>query len=68
MEQRPTNIPIFNQTDKEVIAEYVEIMVPVARRVDMLLDEKNAYTGVLLPNLYLLKDNLEGMQREAEKN
>lgn len=67
MEQKPKNIQVFSQIDKEVIAEYVEIMTPVAKRLDMLQDEKNAYTGVLLPNLYLLRDDLEGMQREAEK-
>src|ERR1700755_3565915 len=57
LEQKPC-LPIFNETDKEVIAEYIEVMTPIAVRLDMLLDEKNAYAGVLLPNLFLLRDNL----------
>src|SRR5678815_2513796 len=33
----------------------------------MLQEEKNAYAGVLLPNLFLLKDKIGEMQREVEK-
>src|ERR1700755_3634881 len=65
MEQKPC-LPIFNKTDKEVVAEYIEIMTPIAVRMDMLQDEKNACVGVLLPNLFLLKDNLVEMQREVQ--
>ena len=65
-EQKPC-LPIFKKTDKEVIAEYIEIMTPIAVRMDMLQDEKNACVGVLLPNLFLLKDNLVEMQREMQK-
>ena len=55
-------LPIFNKTDKEVIAEYIEIMTPIAVRLDMLQDEKDAYVRVLLPKLFLLKE----MQRGAK--
>src|ERR1700755_3106275 len=47
MEQKP-GLPIFNKTDKEVIAKYIEIMTPIAVRMDMLQDEKNGCVGVLL--------------------
>ena len=53
MEQKPC-LPVFNKTDKEVITEYIEIMMPIAVRLDMLKDEKNACVGVLLFNLFLL--------------
>ena len=66
IEQKPC-LPIFNKTDKEVIAEYIEVMTPIAVRLDMLQDEKNAYAGVLLPNFFLLKDNLVELQREVKK-
>ncbi|KAL7634771.1 UNVERIFIED_CONTAM: hypothetical protein RMT77_015148 [Armadillidium vulgare] len=66
MEQEHS-LPVFNITDKEVITEYVEIMAPVAVRINMLLDEKTAYTGVLLPNLFLLKDDLEEMLGKVRK-
>ena len=59
-------LPVFNKTDKEVIAEYIEMMTPIAVRLDMLQDEKDAYMRVLLPNLFLLKDNLIEMQREVQ--
>src|ERR1700755_357510 len=42
-------------------------MTPIAVRLDMLQDEKNAYAGVLLPNFFLLKDNLVELQREVKK-
>src|SRR5678816_4390254 len=66
MEQKPC-LPVYNKSDKEVIAEYIKIMTPIAVRLDMLQEEKNAYVGVLLPNLFLLKDKIGEMQREVEK-
>ena len=65
MEQKPC-LPIFNKTDKEIVAEYIEIMTPTVVRMEMLQDEKNACVGVLFPNLFLLKDNLMEMQREVQ--
>ena len=66
LEQKPC-LPIFNKTDKEVIAEYIEVMTSIAVRLDTLQDEKNAYAGVLLLNLFLLRDNLVELQREVKK-
>src|ERR1700755_1221545 len=56
LEQKPC-LPIFNKTDKVIIAEYIEVMTPIAVRLDMFL----------LPNLFLLKDNLVELQREVKK-
>src|SRR5678815_3181316 len=66
MEKKPC-LPVLNKSDKEVFAEYIEIMAPIAVRLDMLQEEKNAYAGVLLSNFLLLKDNIGEMQREVEK-
>ena len=66
VEQKPCLL-VFKKSDKEVIAEYIEIMAPIAVRLDMLQEEKNAYAGVLLPNFLLLKDKIGEMAREVEK-
>src|ERR1700755_3459046 len=44
LEQKPC-LKIFNKTDKEVIAEYIEVMTPIAVRLDMLQDEKKHTRG-----------------------
>ena len=51
--------------DKEVLEEYVKVMAPVAVCLDRLQAEENAYMGILLPNLMLLKLDLEKIRREG---
>lgn len=46
------------------MGEYVKMMKPVANCLDKLQSEKDAYMGILLPNLQRMKDQLEGLQRD----
>ena len=48
-------IASFNQVDKDIISEYLQVMKPVATTLDRLQSEKEAYMGILLPNLYILR-------------
>ena len=41
--------------------EYCKVMEPIANCLDRLQTEENAYLGVLLPNLTLMRVTLERM-------
>ena len=45
----------FTTTDIEVMAEFLKIVKPVSCALDKLQSEKNAYMGVLLPTLDILR-------------
>ena len=49
------NIATFAQTDKEVINEFLVVMEPIAASLDKLQSENDAYIGILLPTLYVLR-------------
>jgi len=45
----------FTTTDIEVMAEFLKILKPVSCALDKFQSEKNAYMGVLLPTLDILR-------------
>ena len=45
----------FTTTDIEVMAEFLKILKPVSCALDKLQSEKNAFMGVLLPTLDILR-------------
>jgi len=45
----------FTMTDIEVMAEFLKILKPASCALDKLQSEKNAYRGVLLPTLDILR-------------
>ena len=49
----------FNNMDKDIMAEYLTAMKPVVTSLDKLHGEKDAYMGLLLPTLYMLKAKLQ---------
>ncbi|QQP56085.1 Uncharacterized protein FKW44_000641, partial [Caligus rogercresseyi] len=58
--------PAFTEDDKEILQEYSKVMKPVAICLDRLQAEVNAYMGILLPYLMLLKRELQAIKREGE--
>ncbi|QQP36057.1 Uncharacterized protein FKW44_021033 [Caligus rogercresseyi] len=58
--------PAFTEDDKEILQEYCKVMKPVAICLDRLQAEVNAYMGILLPYLMLLKRELQAIKREGE--
>ncbi|KAG0718733.1 Zinc finger BED domain-containing protein 4 [Chionoecetes opilio] len=49
----------FDDQDKQVLQEYCKVMKPLANCLDRLQTEENAYLGVLLPTLTLMRVALE---------
>lgn len=62
---RGQDLQAFTELDRELLAEYVKILKPVAICLDTLQSEGNAYMGILLPHLRLLKDTLESLKTDA---
>ncbi|KAG0704882.1 hypothetical protein GWK47_024615 [Chionoecetes opilio] len=60
-------IETFNQDDKDIIDEYLAVMKPVVTCLDKLQMEKEAYMGVLLPTLYVLRDSLRALESKPLK-
>ncbi|KAG0718858.1 hypothetical protein GWK47_007454 [Chionoecetes opilio] len=58
--------PVFTEEDKEILQEYCKVMKPVAICLHRLQAEVNAYMGILLPYLMLLKRDLQAIKREGE--
>ncbi|KAG0728240.1 hypothetical protein GWK47_032899 [Chionoecetes opilio] len=52
----------FDDQDKQVLQEYCKVMKPLANCLDRLQTEENAYLGVLLPTLTLMRVALERME------
>jgi len=48
-------LPHSESADIEVMAELLKILKPVSCALDKLQSEKNAYMGVLLPTLDILR-------------
>lgn len=61
------NLSGFDETDKDIITEYLAVMKPVVSSLDKLQSEKEAYMGVLLPTLYVLRSRLEAMRTKNLK-
>ena len=49
------NISTFTPVDKDIIKEFLLVMEPVTACLDKLQSEDDAYMGVLLPALYVLR-------------
>ena len=64
---RKQGLPEFYDGDKELAfgSVYCKIMKPVALCLDVLLSEANAYMGILLPNLKLMKDKGAGLKNDT---
>ena len=52
-------LPGFTRTDREYIQEYVKVAEPIARALDMVQGEKQAYFGTLLPTIFVARDKLK---------
>lgn len=55
----------FKATELTFIQEYVQVMAPLAKALDVLQSDKMAYTGVLVPTISILLDRMEQMKHEA---
>ena len=62
---RKQGLPAFYEGDKDLLAQYCKIMKPVAICLDTLQSEENAYMGILLPNLKLMKDQVAALRTDA---
>jgi hypothetical protein len=61
---RNQNMATFYESDKDLLVQYCKIMKPVANCLDILQSEDNAYMGILLPTLKLMKDRVAGMMTD----
>ena len=57
----------FNLQEIELIKEYVEAMSPVAVALDILQGEEHAYTGVLLPTIFGLMEQLSQLRDRVDR-
>lgn len=62
---RKQGLPAFYEGDKDILAQYCKIMKPVALCLDTLQSEENAYMGILLPNLKLMKDQVASLRNDT---
>jgi hypothetical protein len=63
---RRQNLPTFCDTDQALLTQYCKIMKPVARCLNSLQGEEDrAYMGILLPNLKLMKDQVEALKTDS---
>lgn len=58
------SLPYLYSTDKDLLAQYCKIMKPVATCLDTLQSEVNAYMGILLPTIKLMKDQVADLRRD----
>ncbi len=62
---RRQNLPTFCDTDQALLTQYCKIMKPVAGCLNSLQGEEDrAYLGILLPNLQLMKDQVEALKTD----
>lgn len=61
---RSQDLPTLTELDRELLAEYVKIIKPVARCLDTTQCDDMAYMGILLPYLMLMKDALESLKTD----
>ncbi|RXN19408.1 Tol2 transposase [Labeo rohita] len=55
----------FKAAELTFIQEYVQVMAPLAKALDILQSEKMAYAGVLVPTISILLDKMEHMKHEV---
>ena len=61
---RRQDLSPFYDGDRDLLAQYCKVMKPVAECLDILQSENNAFMGILLPNLKLMKDQLTKLKTD----
>ncbi|KAJ8406814.1 hypothetical protein AAFF_G00297300 [Aldrovandia affinis] len=60
------DLPRFKEAEKTYISEYVMVLAPLAKALDLLQSDKMAYYGVLLPTVATLIEKLQKIKRESK--
>ncbi|KAJ8412572.1 hypothetical protein AAFF_G00129080 [Aldrovandia affinis] len=60
------DLPHFKEAEKTYISEYVMVLAPLAKALDLLQSDKMAYYGVLLPTIATLIEKLQKIKRESK--
>ncbi|XP_069381208.1 E3 SUMO-protein ligase ZBED1-like [Paralichthys olivaceus] len=55
----------FKAAELTFIREYVQVMAPLAKALDVLQSDRMAYTGVLVPTISILVEKMERMKHET---
>jgi hypothetical protein len=58
---RAMDLPLFTRTDCAYIKEYCKVTAPIAKSLDTLQGEAQAYFGTLLPTIYVARQQLQQM-------
>ncbi|GBP28278.1 hypothetical protein EVAR_11737_1 [Eumeta japonica] len=58
------NLQAFNDQDVDIIKEYVKVMSPVARTLDLIQGEAQAYLGTLLPTIAATMFKLQNLSHQ----
>ncbi|KAG0721593.1 hypothetical protein GWK47_046180 [Chionoecetes opilio] len=59
-------VATFDERDKHILSEYLKVMQPVAECLDSLQSEANAYMGTFMPNLQLMRVQLETLKVDRQ--
>ena len=59
------NMEYFTLSEEQLVKEYVTILYPLTRALDILQAEKNIAIGFLLPTLVVLQKQMENLQRNS---
>ena len=60
------NLPLFTEFDINFLKEYVECVTPIAKALDKLQSEKNAFYGFLLPTLLTTEKSIDLLLNKAD--
>ncbi|KAG0717296.1 hypothetical protein GWK47_054739 [Chionoecetes opilio] len=60
-------VATFDERDKHILSEYLKVMQPVAECLDSLQSEANAYMGTFMPNLQLMRVQLETLKVDRQE-
>ncbi len=55
-------VPYLSSSEEDLIKEYVKILLPLTRALDILQADKKVSIGFLLPTIVVLKKQLERLQ------
>ncbi|KAE8278102.1 hypothetical protein D5F01_LYC23827 [Larimichthys crocea] len=55
----------FKSTEFTFIQEYVKVMMPLAKALDVLQSDRMGFSGVLVPTISILLEKMEEMKREG---
>ncbi|XP_038148767.1 uncharacterized protein LOC119788482 [Cyprinodon tularosa] len=55
----------FKSTEFTFIQEYVKVMTPLAKALDVLQSDRMGFSGVLVPTISILLERMEEMKREC---